>query len=164
MSVNEIRDTLLTYTAIGIGGGAAMNKEPLPTDRFVAQSDKPSEDLSRSWHFKTSSDFQYPASSDMAGKWCIFVPRAQVDAAWEKIISALERNELWCAKVSTALRVMSRENHVICVYTTNWKDTRDVIQARDVLRTLGFTDELGYKRDIDTVRQLYGPNEWYLRV
>ncbi|CAD6516455.1 putative phosphothreonine lyase domain-containing protein [Paraburkholderia metrosideri] len=134
-----------------------MNGEP-------RQSDKPSEDLSRSWHFKKSPGFQNTTSSDMAGKWCIFVPRAGVDAAWEKIVSALDRNQLWCAKVSTALRVLSRDNHVICVYTTDWTDTQDLMRARDVLRALGYVDELGYKRDIDTLRRLYGPDEWYLRA
>jgi hypothetical protein len=102
-----------------------MNGEP-------RQSDKPSEDLSRSWHFKKSPGFQNTTSCDMAGKWCIFVPRAGVDAAWEKIVSALDRNQLWCAKVSTALRVLSRDNHVICVYTTDWTDTQDLMRARDV--------------------------------
>jgi hypothetical protein len=32
------------------------------------------------------------------------------------------------------------------------------------LRALGYVDELGYKRDIDTLRRLYGPDEWYLRA
>ena len=141
-----------------------MNEEPRATDRLFTQSDKPSEDLSRSWHFKTSPGFQRTTSSDMTGKWCIFVPRAEVDAAWEKIISALEQNQLWCAKVSTALRIMSRDTHVICVYTTNWTDTQDLMRVHDVLRTLGFVEEPGYKRDVDTVRKIYGPGEWYLRA
>jgi hypothetical protein len=100
----------------------------------------------------------------MTGKWCIFVPRADVDTAWEKIKEALEQNQLLCGKVSTALRRMSRDNHVICVYTANWTDTQDLMRVRDVLRTLGFVEELGYKRDVDTRRKLYGPGEWYLRA
>jgi hypothetical protein len=33
-----------------------------------------------------------------------------------------------------------------------------------MLRSLGFVEELGYKRDIDTLNRVYGPDEWYLRA
>ncbi len=55
-----------------------------------------------------------------------------------------------CAKMSIALRSMSRDGHVICVYTRDWVDRQDLMRAREVLRSLGFVKELGYKRDIDT--------------
>lgn len=36
--------------------------------------------------------------------------------------------------------------------------------VRDVLRAAGFTEELGYKRDIDTIQRIYGTDEWYVRA
>lgn len=141
-----------------------MNEESWSTEHPFKASDKPSEDLSRSWHRKMSRDYERATSVDLVGKWCIFVPRAEVDVAWEKIKGALEQNHLWCAKVSTALRMMSREIHVICVYTANWTDKQDVMRSRDALSAIGFVEELGYKRDVDTRNKVCGAAEWYLRA
>ncbi|AVK72220.1 DUF1917 domain-containing protein [Cupriavidus necator] len=119
-------------------------------EQMFRQSEKPSEDHRCSWHSKASPNCTSFSSSDTTGKWCIFVPPAEVDAAWDKIKGALEENQLRCAKVSTALRSMGRDTHVICVYTQDWADTQDLMRSRNVLRSLGFKDEIGYKRDIDT--------------
>jgi hypothetical protein len=133
-------------------------------ERLFRKSDKPSEDLSRSWHYKKSPSYNDFASVAAAGKWCIFVSPAEVDEQWSKIRDAIENDRLMCAKVSTALRSMGRDGHVICVYTRDWADTQDIMRARDVLRSLGFVKELGYKRDIDTRSGKYGPGEWHLRA
>nr|WP_239151067.1 putative phosphothreonine lyase domain-containg protein [Burkholderia pseudomallei] len=113
---------------------------------------------------KASPNCKRFSSGDTTGKWCVLVPPAEVDAAWDQIKGALQQNQLLCAKVSTALRSMGRDTHVICVYTEDWTDTQELMRTRDVLRSLGFTEELGYKRDIDTKSGVYGPDEWYLRV
>ena len=133
-------------------------------ERLFRKSDKPSEDLSCSWHYKKSPSYNDFASADAAGKWCIFVSSAEVDEEWSKIRDAIENDQLMCAKVSTALRIMSRDGHVICVYTRDWADIRDLMRAREVLRSLGFVEELGYKRDIDTQSGKYGLGEWHLRA
>jgi hypothetical protein len=37
-----------------------------------------------------------------------------------------------------------------------------MIGAREVLRDIGFFEQLGYKRDIETINGVYGtPDEWY---
>ncbi|MDR5798233.1 DUF1917 domain-containing protein [Caballeronia sp. LZ008] len=142
-----------------------MNEQLPLSARLLRKSDTPSEDLSRSWHLEMSPLCKKFISGDMTGKWCIFVSRADVDAAWNKIKHALEHNQLLCAKVSTALHSMAHGSiHVICVYTDNWTNLQDLMHARDVLRTLGFTEELGYKRDVDTQNGRTGSDEWYLRV
>lgn len=58
------------------------------------------------------------------------------------------------AKVSTlqSLIVAGVPHHVICVYTRNWQDSKDVMQVRQVLCETGFNEPLRYKRDIDTMR------------
>ena len=56
------------------------------------------------------------------------------------------------AKVSTSKpNPESRDNRkVIYVYTKNWADETDVMRVRENLRTLGFTERIGYKRNIET--------------
>ncbi|MFM0402587.1 putative phosphothreonine lyase domain-containing protein [Paraburkholderia aspalathi] len=85
-------------------------------------------------------------SGPTTGKWCIFAPSSDVDQAWAKIKCAVEGDNLLFAKVSTALRSMGRDGHVICVYTQDWTDKQDLLHVREVLRSLGFIGELGYKR------------------
>ncbi|REE23240.1 uncharacterized protein DUF1917 [Paraburkholderia sp. BL27I4N3] len=133
-------------------------------ERLSRKSDKPSEDLSCNWHYKKSADYSDFASTVASGKWCIFVSPTDVDEAWSKISGAIENDQLMCAKVSTALRSMGRDGHVICVYTRDWADRQDLMRTREVLQSMGFAKELGYKRDIDTRNRIYGSGEWYLRA
>jgi len=133
-------------------------------ERLFRKSDKPSEDLSCNWHYKKSPSYNDYVPTDATGKWCIFVSATEVDEGWSKISVAIDNNQLMCAKVSTALRSMGRDGHVICVYTRDWADRQDLMRAREVLQLLGFVTELGYKRDIDTRNRIYGPGEWYLRA
>ncbi|KGW56589.1 putative phosphothreonine lyase domain-containing protein [Burkholderia pseudomallei] len=141
-----------------------MSEQSRLMEQQFRKSEKPSEDHSRNWHTKASPNCKRFSSGDTTGKWCIFVSQDEVDAAWDKIKGALEQSQLLCAKVSTAIRSMGRDAHVICVYTQDWTDTQELMRSRNVLLSLGFTEELGYKRDIDTRDGNYGPNEWYLRV
>lgn len=140
-----------------------MNEQSELMKRLLTTSDVPSDDYSRYWHSKASPNCTRFVSSDTTGKWCIFASPTEVDAAWEQVKGALELNQLLCAKVSTALGSMGRDTHVICVYTQDWSNLQDLMQARNVLRSLGFTEELSYKRDIDTLNWVYGLDEWYLQ-
>jgi nuclear transport factor 2 (NTF2) superfamily protein len=50
----------------------------------------------------------------------------------------------------------SRDNmKVIYVYTADWRDEPEVMRIRERLRQLGFTDRLGYKRNIETFKGEY---------
>lgn len=126
-------------------------------------SDKPSLDRSAAWHSMVPPGTEF-YSSDRSGKWCIFVSVAKVDAAWNKVKKAVKAGKLACAKVSTAYSRGDRENHVICVYTRDYTLPADLERTRDVLRQLGFTEELGYKRDIDTQNRVTGDAEWFIRM
>ena len=54
------------------------------------------------------------------------------------------------------------DTHFICVYSRDRRDDAAITAAREVLRELRFTEELGYKRDIETARGVYGTAaEWY---
>lgn len=88
-----------------------------------------------------------------AGKWLIFQEPEQVDASWVKVRDATVAGDLGIsAKVSTAKpNPDSRDNRkVIYVYTRNWADEADVMRVRQKLRDLGFSDRIGYKRNLET--------------
>ena len=88
-----------------------------------------------------------------AGKWLIFMEPGLTDASWRKIRdNTVALNLGISAKVSTSKpNPESRDNRkVIYVYTKNWADEADVMRVRETLRTLGFTERIGYKRNIET--------------
>ncbi|GBG14463.1 uncharacterized protein NMK_2062 [Novimethylophilus kurashikiensis] len=137
-------------------------------DEFLAYlyrpSPKPSLDRSQFWHSVVNPNEVF-FSTEHSGKWCIFRGPAEIDDAWDKIVESVKAGRLSHAKVSTALgRAMYGDRQVICVYTQNWTDLDELMEARDVLRELGFTEQLGYKRDIDTKNRVYGENEFYLHA
>lgn len=95
---------------------------------------------------------------ERAGKWLIFVPEDEVDAAWKKVRDETRKGTLGIsAKVSTAKpNPDSRDwRAVIYVYTRDWADEADVMRVRERLRDLGFTERIGYKRNIETYRGEY---------
>ena len=88
-----------------------------------------------------------------AGKWLIFQEPEAADAAWKKVRDATVGHELGIStKVSTAKpNPDSRDSRrVIYVYTRDWADEADVMRVREHLRKLGFTDRIGYKRNLET--------------
>lgn len=91
-------------------------------------------------------------SSDVSGKWCILSTPDAVDGAWLTVAALVAKGVLLAAKVSTHLAVASGgyEQHVICVYTRDWRDEKEALRARHVLRGVGFDERMGYKRDSDT--------------
>lgn len=95
---------------------------------------------------------------DQVGKWLIFAPPEGVDETWRKIRDGTVSGTLGIsAKVSTAKpNPDSRdERSVIYVYTRDWADEADVMRVRERLRELGFTERIGYKRNIETYRGEY---------
>jgi hypothetical protein len=93
-----------------------------------------------------------------AGKWLIFQEPGVVDSAWKKIRDATMAHDLGIsAKVSTSKpNPESRDNRkVIYIYTKDWADEADVMRVREKLRALGFSDRIGYKRNIETFAGQY---------
>jgi hypothetical protein len=119
----------------------------------------PSKTTKMYWIVQDAPDVSPDAIEDeLAGKWLIFLPPDKVDEAWIKVRNATSANELGIsAKVSTAKpNPDSRDSmKVIYVYTADWRDELDVMRVRNRLRELGFTDRLGYKRNIETFRGEY---------
>ena len=68
-----------------------------------------------------------------------------IDDAWAAVRKAVAAGRLQLAKVSTRLTAPSHGNiHIICIYTRDWRDDVAITAAREVLRELGFTEELSY--------------------
>lgn len=80
-------------------------------------------------------------------------PTHEIDAVWAKVCKLLTEGRLHFAKVSTARlsAASGKETHVICVYTTDWEDLEEVARVRAVLLNAGVSEELGYKRDLETM-------------
>jgi len=133
-------------------------------DRLFRASDLPSKDMSRTWHYTAAPSLTSFRSNELTGKWCIFRDPGDVDGAWDIIKQLAETEQILCAKVSTAVGRIRHPDHVICVYTRDASNLPDVLASRGVLRAAGFSEELGYKRDIDTARRVYGADEWMLRA
>jgi hypothetical protein len=114
----------------------------------------PSKTTQMYWIVQDAPDSPPEAIEDEnAGKWLIFQEPDQVDAAWNKVRDGTVAGELGIStKVSTAKpNPESRDSRkVIYVYTKDWADEADVMRVRQKLRDLGFTDRIGYKRNIET--------------
>ncbi|WAI00326.1 putative phosphothreonine lyase domain-containing protein [Methanogenium organophilum] len=98
------------------------------------------------------------ADAEKAGKWLIFLEPDQTDELWKKIRDATAAGELGIsAKVSTAKQNPDSrdERMVIYVFTSDWEDEEDVMRIREMLRNLGVTDRIGYKRNIETFQGEY---------
>lgn len=94
-------------------------------------------------------------NNKLSGKWLAFCPENQIDAAWQQIKDATEQGLLGpSSKVSTKLGKQGND-FVICIYTKNWKNEKDVMRVRGELRELGFTKPMPYKSDEDTLRGKY---------
>jgi hypothetical protein len=92
------------------------------------------------------------------GKWLIFLEEYQVDEGWWKVRDDTCAGLLGISsKVSTVKpNPDSRDRRkVIYVYTRDWADEADVMRVRERLRERGFTERIGYKRNIETFRGEY---------
>ncbi|MEM3565192.1 MAG: DUF1917 domain-containing protein [Candidatus Jordarchaeaceae archaeon] len=120
---------------------------------------KPSEVTDVYWIYAFRKKGEYPKPKSRSGKWLIFVNPEDVDEVWAKIKDAVEEGKLGdSAKVATGkpnpLAGGSRQK-VICVYTYDWTDEKDVKRIREELRKLGITNKIPYKADEDTLSGKY---------
>jgi hypothetical protein len=95
---------------------------------------------------------------EKVGKWLIFLEEDQVDEGWRRVRDDTCAGLLGIStKVSTVKpNPESRDRRkVIYIYTKDWADEADVMRVRERLREQGFTDRIGYKRNIETFRGEY---------
>jgi hypothetical protein len=119
----------------------------------------PSTEKDNHWIYAENSSIkEEDVDYNLVGKWLIFASEDKVDEIWEKIKEKTESNELGIsAKVATAKQAQGYggKQRVICVYTKNHEDEKNVWEVRESLRKLGFTKPLSYKTDQTTYRGIY---------
>ena len=119
---------------------------------------KPSEVTEVYWLYAVREKGNYPKSTPRSGKWLVFVSERNVDEVWAKIKKATEEGKLGSsAKVATAKPspLGKPSQRVICVYTYDWTDEKDVKRVREEMRKLGIIEGIPYKADEDTLGGKY---------
>jgi hypothetical protein len=120
------------------------------------RQDTPTECTSEYWIHAYGKKSNY---TTRAGKWLIFIPKEYINEAWEQIKDATEQGLLGgYSKVST-LKGEKGKEYVICVFTRDWKEEKDVMRVREVLRDLGFEKPLPYKTNEDTLKGKYSSKD-----
>ena len=116
---------------------------------------KPSMVTDRYWLYAWAPP-ELRAVSPRVGKWLLFVPDAQLDEAWGVIEAAVVQGRLGpAAKTRTASPGVSGDwLKVICIYTRDALDDADRQRVHRQIKALGFTQDLVYKSDEDTLRLL----------
>ena len=108
--------------------------------------------------FPKQKNYKKPKDNS-GGKWLIFVPNEKIDDTWHIIKIATENGILGCgSKVATAKENPNATNSktkVICVYSYDADDEKDVLRIREELRKLGFENKLSYKTDKATLEGKY---------
>ena len=93
-------------------------------------------------------------SGILIGKWLVYRSNSEINDVWKTIAKSTINGGLGTsAKVGTAMQ--NDRRHVICVYTRNYFDFDDVMEVREKLRLLGFSETLCYKPDIYTYLGIY---------
>ena len=121
--------------------------------------------------FKTAQ-----ATGCKTGKWMLFPAPDRVNSAWSKIAKATANNELGlAAKVAAAVSDEEDPNkaRLICIYTDDFEDKKDVKRVCQRLAALGFVNGTGatgegraiyYKADAYTYLNIMGGNGYGLKA
>ncbi|MEM2100289.1 MAG: DUF1917 domain-containing protein [Thermoproteota archaeon] len=111
---------------------------------------RPSEVSEVYWIYAVRRKGKYPEPTVRSGKWLIFVERENVDEVWFKVKKAVEEGRLGdSAKVSTAKPnplASDPKKYVICIYTYDWTDEKDVRRIREELRKLSIVKKYPINR------------------
>ena len=103
----------------------------------------------RGWIYARRKDEGYPEDTERSGKWMIFAQTSEVDRVWSIVKSAVEAGELGDAAKVWPMEGEKHE-HVICMYTYDSDDKRDLLRILTVLRSRGIEHSVKYKEDRET--------------
>ncbi|KAI0848714.1 DUF1917-domain-containing protein [Daldinia vernicosa] len=103
------------------------------------------------------------------GKWMLFCSVFQVNEIWETVAKATANNELGIgAKVAPRSTTDKRTDRLICVYTADFSDTKDVKRVAEKLKQLGLIQArdrpIYYKPDVYTYLGIARGNPWEIRA
>ncbi|KAJ8108926.1 hypothetical protein ONZ43_g6277 [Nemania bipapillata] len=100
------------------------------------------------------------------GKWMLFCSVFEVNDVWEIIAKAIIKNELGiAAKVAPKSNGDQRRERLICVYTADFSDKKDVTRVAQKLKQLGLVKKkpLYYKPDAYTYLGIASGNRWEIK-
>lgn len=124
---------------------------------LVVEDGNPSEVTNTPFVWATYKGEMRP-DSGRVGKWLFFVAEKYIDDTWRTVKKAVEAGKLWkFAKVSTAWGSKGSV-YVVCVYTYDHDDDKDVMKIREHLRQMGFKRRAAYKTDAQTLAGVYSDN------
>ena len=107
------------------------------------------------------------------GKWMLFPHPDDVNSTWSRVATNTVKNELGIAAKVAALEGEPDKARLICVYTENFEDKKDVLRVLEKLLELGLCNRNGaiadgraiyYKTDAYTYLDIMGGNEWGLKA
>lgn len=102
-----------------------------------------------------------PTRGRNSGKWLVYAQPDYIDEVWQGIKKATEKGALGpYSKVSTAKPDPKSRGleHVICVYTRDSDNVKDVMRIRAQLKKMGIIKPIPYKTDQATVDGKYSVN------
>ncbi|KAE9369364.1 DUF1917-domain-containing protein [Stipitochalara longipes BDJ] len=103
-----------------------------------------------------------------SGKWMIFCPASEVNAVWAVVARATANNELGIAAKVSPDDGGDRKDRVICTYTKDFTDMKDVSRVVHKLKDLGVVDSrakpIYYKCDAYTYLHLGSGNEYNIKA
>ncbi|MBN2826288.1 MAG: DUF1917 domain-containing protein, partial [Campylobacterales bacterium] len=122
-----------------------------------------SEEENRDWIWTQVDNSSYPEPSSNSGKFLLFINPDAIDYVWTQIKKFMLKGLLTkYAKVSTAFRanILNKKNYVICIYTYDYTDSKDLIDIKKKLIALEFNkNRIKYKTDRDTRMGIYYSNQ-----
>ncbi len=97
-----------------------------------------------------------------AGKWILFIDKANIDEAWQKVREGIALGKIWEAKVSVEEENSTRDN-LICIYVHDSDDKQAIVNTFDFIKNSGLAQwhknpSIQYKLDKQTHANQYGPN------
>ncbi|KAI2634493.1 DUF1917-domain-containing protein [Xylaria nigripes] len=101
------------------------------------------------------------------GKWMLFCRAHEVDDVWEIIAKATAKNELGIgAKVAAKSDGYRKIEQLICVYTADFSDIKDVTRVARKLKQFGLATQPLYYKPVDayTYLGIGSGNPWGVRA
>lgn len=123
---------------------------------------KPSQTFNVFWLFSANKAINSQITKNSfpnAGKWLLFVDQDKIDGVWGLIETATQKGELGIGSKCSTMRdnphACNKKQMVICVYTKDYHDKKDVFRVREKLRKMGFVGKLPYKTNQATRQGKY---------
>jgi len=99
------------------------------------------------------------------GKWLVHESNVNIDSTWNKVATSLYHRKfgdnIQSAKVSVVddFNGYHNQSHVICLYTNDFQNLKEVVGCLEELRRIGIHSKVTYKPDVSSILGIYRNNE-----